>query len=1220
MQFPAIAIRHLTFTQSLRNLSAAAIILCASVIVKAEPLPIFPDANLQTCVDEIAISNNWQEAEDITEVICSNKSIEQTYGLELLSNLNELDLSNNDIDDIYSLSSLQGLTKLNLSGNSEILIDDVIQVIQNNPGITEVGIADIAVTDYPIFFASLRNNVTGEYLDLTSLNLSNTGLTDTYELAQFIHLTQLNISDNQIEHLIGLSDLTQLTQIDASNNKLTYIYELQDLTNLTHVNLSNNPDIFFGDIYTLISNNPNIVELSLAGLTFDETAPILSALSTSNMGQPLNLTSLDLSNTGVVDTYELMNFPLLTSLNLSDNHIEFPAGIENLVQLTSLNLSNNKLIDLYLPSQVNQLTELDISGNRLLDINQVMMIINNNPNLIKLGIADITINDSAMFFSALQNMYGEYYSLTNLNLSNTELADPFHLTNFPELKAIDISNNPLIGLYGFEQLTQIQQLNANHIQLMDLYPIMHLTGLTALHLSGNSDLNITDIITLIEQNPNLTELSLGDIQIDDFNALFQALTNNQTGNYYNLTHLDLSNTGLNDTYMLSNFPNLVSLDISNNQIEYPVGLEALTQLRELNINNNPLKDVYTLLMATGLTQLDLSGNSDILIDDVIQIIQNNPGITEVGIADIAVTDYPIFFASLRNNVTGEYLDLTSLNLSNTGLMNTYELRHFPNLSSLNVSNNDIEFLDGFNELPLLTQIDVSNNNIFDIFQLKTKTNLTHVNLSGNPDIRSDEIIELINSNPGIVELGLAGIPFDENTSILSILSTSDFGQPLNLTSLDLSDTGLRDVYELMNFPLLTSLNLSNNPLTNLAGLLTSTNLKTLNLIGNEQLLCSELDLIENTLITTHIIRPLSCDTDGDGYSDNIDAFPNDPTEYADNDQDSIGNNADQDDDNDGMTDEWELLNLLNPFDATDANLDTDMDGLTNKQEFENASNPNAAEPLRPSIRTGVVSEITENWTTVDLNWNFRSMVVVATPLYTGTHVPTIVRIRNAEGGKFEVRAARADGSTDPIEPISVHYVAIEEGSYNDTEHGVTMEAVKYTSTITDNKSSWVGEARSYQNTYTSPVVIGQVMTENDDQFSVFWSRGSNRKNAPNSSNLHVGIHTGEDANQTRVNETIGYIVIEAGEGNIEGNNYQAAVGTDTVAGITKNQYSYNLNSITPIQSALVSQTAMDGNNGGWAVLTAAPTSEQILIAIDEDQLKDNERIHTTEQCSYIVFH
>jgi len=44
------------------------------------------------------------------------------------------------------------------------------------------------------------------------------------------------------------------------------------------------------------------------------------------------------------------------------------------------------------------------------------------------------------------------------------------------------------------------------------------------------------------------------------------------------------------------------------------------------------------------------------------------------------------------------------------------------------------------------------------------------------------------------------------------------------------------------------------------------------------------------------------DTDGDGYTDDVDAFPGDSTEWLDTDDDGTGDNADTDDDDDGISD------------------------------------------------------------------------------------------------------------------------------------------------------------------------------------------------------------------------------------------------------------------------------------------------------------------------------
>jgi len=69
------------------------------------------------------------------------------------------------------------------------------------------------------------------------------------------------------------------------------------------------------------------------------------------------------------------------------------------------------------------------------------------------------------------------------------------------------------------------------------------------------------------------------------------------------------------------------------------------------------------------------------------------------------------------------------------------------------------------------------------------------------------------------------------------------------------------------------------------------------------------------------------DDDNDGIIDTEDAFALNPSEWADNDGDRIGDNADADDDNDEYSDETEKQAGTDPFDVLDIPNDNDADGM-----------------------------------------------------------------------------------------------------------------------------------------------------------------------------------------------------------------------------------------------------------------------------------------------------
>ena len=292
----------------------------------------------------------------------------------------------------------------------------------------------------------------------------------------------------------------------------------------------------------------------------------------------------------------------------------------------------------------------------------------------------------------------------------------------------------------------------------------------------------------------------------------------------------------------------------------------------------------------------------------------------------------------------------------------------------------------------------------------------------------------------------------------------------------------------------------------------------------------------------------------------------------------------------------------------------------------------SAQPLAgPQLETGRVWASTERWETVPLEQDYGAdMVVVCTPNYDEEDPsgffknPLVVRVQTYGpiGYQFEVRLVPAVAASIEPREAWVHWMVVKRGVYTVAEHGVKMEAAKFTSSVTDRSGSWVAQPREYQQSYEQPVVLGQVMTSNGALWSTFWCRSESSATKPPNGTIRVGKHSGQDS-RARTNEIVGYIVIEAGSGSMEGTNYVADLGPDKVQGVQNNPpYTYTFSDVSFIPStAIAIQAAMDGGDGGWAILYGdnPVTHTTLNLAIEEDWYWDSERKHTNEQVGYIVF-
>ena len=245
--------------------------------------------------------------------------------------------------------------------------------------------------------------------------------------------------------------------------------------------------------------------------------------------------------------------------------------------------------------------------------------------------------------------------------------------------------------------------------------------------------------------------------------------------------------------------------------------------------------------------------------------------------------------------------------------------------------------------------------------------------------------------------------------------------------------------------------------------------------------------------------------------------------------------------------------------------------------------------------------------------SYQNLVVTCSITGPSNTLPQVIRVREAGAQAFEVRLQNPSGASLTTE--TVQCLATEAGVWR-LPDGRTMEARRVTSDQVAEDNSWVGAPLALAHSFSQPVVLGQVMSYNDADWSTFWSYGVNRSSAASQSSMNIGYTVAEDPDVTRAPETLGVIVIEAGfSGTLEaGTSADAVLGWDNSTSGTAVTVNGSYDSGAFV---VLTQTGMDGGNGGWAIGRSLNGST-LRISIDEDQLRDSERVHISEQVNYVL--
>ena len=296
--------------------------------------------------------------------------------------------------------------------------------------------------------------------------------------------------------------------------------------------------------------------------------------------------------------------------------------------------------------------------------------------------------------------------------------------------------------------------------------------------------------------------------------------------------------------------------------------------------------------------------------------------------------------------------------------------------------------------------------------------------------------------------------------------------------------------------------------------------------------------------------------------------------------------------------------------------------------------------LTADLEVHLVQSVSTAWQTVPLSNSYTNAIPICTYnliSYSGAnpnydYPPAVVRIRNITAQSFDVRIQGWEDSAAVTS--NVHCIVSDEGAYT-LPNGTQYEARTVLSDGTNGQFSTDGGwnlglmedvSGLVTQTYTNHVVLGQVISYNDNRASTFFTTDcDSRLNEPFHAGHADGICVGKQIgmiSSSRNDETLGFLVAEAGSGTVNGVTFELDRGADTVAGNNAANvgYSYPLSGDYTI--GVNTLVGIDGVNGGNSVIYGVDPlpPNQIISAIDEEVFAgDQTRNHTNEIVDYWVF-
>lgn len=331
-----------------------------------------------------------------------------------------------------------------------------------------------------------------------------------------------------------------------------------------------------------------------------------------------------------------------------------------------------------------------------------------------------------------------------------------------------------------------------------------------------------------------------------------------TSNINTLNSLDVSNSNISDLTGIEDFTALETLICAGTI--YSTGDGGNGKLKTLNVSKN--LNLKTLdCIANQLTNLDVSNNVHLTTlkiagNKISELdLSKNLSLNHLKFDSTLITEIDVSKNLSLTTLDCSYSRLTSLNISkNTALV--YLNSSGLNLTRLDVSNN-ITLQTLYCQSNLLTSLDLSKNialinfdcslNLLKNLNLKNGFNsLRYVDFRNNPDLTCIQVDNVVYANANWANNKDKDANYDTNCAYhYTEIPDSNFEQ--KLIDLGIDTDGLNGKITTANISSITSLDLSNSNIKNLTGIEYFTSLTYLDVSNNQ---ITSLDLSGNLFLET----------------------------------------------------------------------------------------------------------------------------------------------------------------------------------------------------------------------------------------------------------------------------------------------------------------------------------------------------------------------------------